>query len=46
MTRAGVIRMPMGDHGAIDRAQGIDMEAARFAIKPLRTDLQPMFGMG
>ena len=37
----GMVGMAVGDHGAIDRPQGIDEESARTDEQALRADLEP-----
>ena len=42
---ARVVRMAVGDDGAVDRMQRVDEESARLAEQALRQHLQPCFGM-
>ena len=35
--RAGMVAVPMREHGAVDRTPGIDVEIARRAVQPLGT---------
>ena len=36
-SRARMVAVRVGDHGAIDRLPGVDVELAGFAIQPLRS---------